>query len=220
MEINGWAVTHIIPQVPRLTPEMKAANRDRLLAAAADEFARLGLAGANINEISLAAGLAKGTVYNHFPSKEALFLAVVEQACQLAAQGAEDLDPEASTRERLRAVLASDVAWAREHEAFARVLVREVITADPRFYPRVIEAAAPFIERVRSMLADGVSRGEIRPEPPPDELALLFVGLGDLALVQHWGSDGAWPKLDQLPELVVDVFLDGAAPRGARKRGR
>ncbi len=199
---------------------MKVANRDRLLAAAADEFARLGLAGANINEISLAAGLAKGTVYNHFPSKEALFLSVVEQACALAAEGAEDLPPEASTRERLRAVLASDVAWARKHEAFARVLLREIFTADPRFYPRVIEAAAPFISRVRSILADGVSRGEIRPQPPPEELALLFVGLGDLALIQNWGSGGAWPQLDQLPELVVDLFLDGAAPRGAREGAR
>ena len=199
---------------------MKDANRDRLLAAAADEFARLGLAGANINEISLAAGLAKGTVYNHFPSKEALFLSVVEQACALAAEGAEDLPPEASTRERLRAVLDSDVAWAREHEAFARVLLREIFTADPRFYPRVIEAAAPFISRVRSILADGVSRGEIRPQPPPEELALLFVGLGDLALIQNWGSGGAWPQLDQVSELVVDLFLDGAAPRRAREGGR
>jgi AcrR family transcriptional regulator len=206
--------------MPRLTAEMKAANRDRLLEAAADEFARLGLAGANINEISLAAGLAKGTVYNHFASKEALFLAVVERACALAAEGADDLPPEAPTRERLRAVLASDVAWAREHEAFARVLLREIFTADPRFYPRVIEAAAPFISRVRSILADGVSRGEIRPEPPPGELALLFVGLGDVALIQHWGSGGTWPKLDQLPELVVDLFLEGVAPRLARERGR
>jgi TetR/AcrR family transcriptional regulator len=206
--------------MPRVTVEKKAENRERLLAAAADQFARLGLSGANINEISLAAGLAKGTVYNHFPSKEELFLAVVEEACQLAAQGAEELGPEASTRERLRAVLVSDVAWAREHEAFARVLVREVFTADPRFYPRVIEAAAPFISRVRSILADGVSRGEIRPEPPPEELALLFVGLGELGLVQHWGSDGAWPTLDQLPDLVVDVFLDGAASSGTREPGR
>ena len=54
----------------------------------------------------------------------------------------------------------------------------------------------------------------------PEELALLFVGLGDLALIQHWGSGGAWPTLDELPELIVDVFLDGAAPRGPRRRRR
>ncbi len=200
--------------MPRLTEESKSANRERLLAAAADEFARKGLDGANINEISVAAGFAKGTVYNHFPSKEGLFLAVVEQACELAASGASVATSKASTRTRLRAVLASDVEWARSHEPFARVLVHEIITANPRFYPQVLEAAEPFISRVREILADGVERGEVRSDHSVDELALTFVGLGDLALIQHWGSGGAWPALDDIPELVVGVFLEGAAPRG------
>jgi AcrR family transcriptional regulator len=199
--------------MPRLTEEDKAANRRRLLDAAADEFAAKGLDGANINEISLAAGLAKGTVYNHFPSKQALFLAVVEEACELAAAGATAVRSDAATSERLRAVLASDVEWARRHEPFARVLVEEVISANPRFYPQVLEAAAPFISRVREILADGVERGEVRADLSVDELALSFVGFGDLALIQHWGSSGRWPSLESIPELVVGLFLEGAAPR-------
>jgi AcrR family transcriptional regulator len=202
--------------LPRLTEQSKTENRRRLLDAAAAEFARKGLDDANINEISLAAGFAKGTVYNHFPSKEALFLAVVEEACQLAADGASDVSAEAPTQERLRAALASDVEWARAHEAFARVLVREVLTPNPRFYQRVLEAAAPFITRIREILADGVERGEVRADIPVDELALAFVGFGDLALIQHWGSDGAWPPLEQIPALVTGLFLEGAAPRQAR----
>jgi len=199
--------------MPRLTEQSKSENRRRLLDAAAAEFARDGLDEANINEISLAAGFAKGTVYNHFSSKEELFLAVVEEACGLAADGARQLPPEAPTRERLHAVLASDVEWARAHEAFARVLVREVLTPNPRFYPRVLEAAAPFITRIREILADGVERGEVRSDIPVDELALVFVGLGDLALIQHWGSDGTWPPLEQIPKLMTGIFLEGAAPR-------
>ena len=206
--------------MPRLTAENKALNRERLLRAAADEFARDGLDGANINEISLAAGLAKGTVYNHFDSKEALFLEVVEHACALAAEGADEVPAGAPTRERLRAALASDIGWAREHEPFARVLIREVLSADPRFYPRVIEAAAPFISRVEAILADGVRRGEVQPQPPPNELALLFVGFGDIALIQNWGSGGEWPPLERIPDLVVDLFLDGAAAGGKRGRRR
>jgi AcrR family transcriptional regulator len=197
----------------RVTQEVKLENRRRLLGAAAEEFAARGLEGANINEISLAAGLAKGTVYNHFASKEALFLAVVAEACELAAAGSHTVPAEAPTRERLRAALASDVEWARGHEPFARVLVREVLSADPRFYPRVLEAAAPFISRVREILVDGVERGEVRADISVDELALVFVGFGDLALVSHWGSGGAWPPLADIPRLVVDVFLDGAALR-------
>jgi len=199
--------------MPRLTEQAKTENRGRLLAAAADEFARRGLEEANINEISVAAGFAKGTVYNHFPSKEALFLAVVEEACALAATGVGDVSRDAPTGERLSAVLASDVEWARAHEAFAKVLVREVLTPNPRFYPRVLEAAAPFITRIREILADGVSRGEVRGDVPVEELALVFVGFGDLALIQHWGSDGAWPPLEQIPKLMTDLFLQGAAPR-------
>jgi AcrR family transcriptional regulator len=199
--------------MPRVTAEAKRANRGRLLDAAAEEFAAKGLDGANINEISLAAGLAKGTVYNHFASKEELFLAVVQEACELAAAGSMSVAVDAPTRERLRAALAADVEWAREHESFARVLVREVLSADPRFYPRVLEAAAPFISRVREILADGVARGEVRSDIAPDELALTFVGLGDLTLIAHWGSGGAWPRLEEIPQLVVAVFLDGAAPR-------
>ena len=45
--------------MPRVSEATKAENRDRLLAAAASEFAARGLGGARIDDISLAAGLAK-----------------------------------------------------------------------------------------------------------------------------------------------------------------
>ncbi len=200
----------------RITEQARAGNRARLLEAAAAAFAREGLDGANINEISLAAGLAKGTVYNYFASKEALFLAVVEQACAWAAGSAADPGPDAPARERLRALIASDMAWAGEHEAFARVLVRELFAGKPEMYGRVLEAAAPYIERVGEVLRDGIARGEVRADVPAGELALVFTGLGVLGLVQHWGSGGAWPALEEVPELVVDLFLDGAAPRAGQ----
>lgn len=200
-------------RMARTTVADREANRMRLLQAAADEFARKGIDGANINEISLAAGLAKGTVYNHFDSKEALFLAVVEQACSHAASGAEQVPELAPTQTRLRAVLEADVEWVREHEAFAKVLVREVLTGDESRYPRVLAAGAPLIERIAMILREGVARGEVRGEVPVEQLALMFTGLADLAFLQHWGSGGLWPALDDIPDTVVEMFMHGAAPR-------
>src|SRR5436305_1017142 len=69
----------------RVTADTKQATRARLLAAAAQEFARAGLERANVDAISLAAGYAKGTIYNYFAPKEELFLAAVLLAL-LAAQ--------------------------------------------------------------------------------------------------------------------------------------
>jgi AcrR family transcriptional regulator len=199
----------------RVTREVRQGTRLRLLEAAALELARVGLARANINEISVAAGLAKGTVYNYFDSKEELFLAVVEEACRRAVAGAE-APPGASTRERLRTVLLSDMRWVRENEPFAQVLVREVLTGDRRLHPRIVAAAAPFLSRIADILQDGVEQGEVRQDLPVDQLALIFTGLSELLLLQHWGSDGGWPPLDQIPELAVQLFLDGASPFRAR----
>ncbi len=199
----------------RTTETTRQDNRRRLLDAAAAAFAEAGIEAANINDISLAAGLGKGTVYNYFPSKEALFLAVVDEACALAAAGADRVPPHASTRERLRAALASDLDWVREHEPFAQVLVRESLSANSQFYPRVVEAAAPFVSKVATILRDGVSRGDVRTDLVVDELALLFTGLQELALVQYWGSNGAWPPFDAIPDFVVKLFLEGVVPRPA-----
>ena len=50
--------------MPRVSEATKAEHRQRLLDAAAAEFAAKGLDGARIDDISVAAGLAKGTIYN------------------------------------------------------------------------------------------------------------------------------------------------------------
>lgn len=197
--------------MPRVTSETRENTREKLLEAAADEFAEHGLAGANINRISTGAGFAKGTVYNYFPSKEALFLAVVHEACDRAVRDARD-DPAASTRERLHALIASDMAWVRRHPAFARVFLRVALSFDPDFLPRLLEAAGPFLEQVARILSDGVERGEVRSDVPVDELTLWFIGLDDLALAQHFATAGSWPPLDDIPDLVVRQFLEGAGP--------
>ncbi len=194
----------------RVNPETKQLTRQRLLDAGAEEFARNGLHGANVDRISVAAGLAKGTIYNYFTSKEELFLAVCREAGVLAVAGARTLPPEAATREQLRALVESDVRWAREHDAFARVLIREALSGDSRFAPQVLEAAAPWFAKLTEVLDAGVKRGEIRRDVPVDQLALSVTGLINLALVQHWGSSGAWPSFDDIPDVVLRQFLEGA----------
>jgi|SRR5919106_197322 AcrR family transcriptional regulator len=195
----------------RVTSEQKEVHRTRLLEAAAAEFAASGVDGANVNRISLAAGLAKGTIYNYFPSKRQLFLAVVEEASAGAAAGASAVAPDATTAQRLQAILESDVDWVREHEAFARVLVREALAGDRRFQPEFVEAAAPFVERVAEIIAAGIERGEVRDDLAGDQLALLFSGMCELVLTLHWGAGGGWPALEEIPALVTSLFLEGAA---------
>jgi AcrR family transcriptional regulator len=210
---------NILRAMPRVSAETKQATRARLLAAAADEFGRVGLARANVDAISLAAGYAKGTIYNYFPSKEELFLAVVEEAvAQATAAGS--APTEAPAWERLAATLAGFCAWAGEHDPFARVLVRECLMGTPGLYPRVMGAEAPLVGEFAATLRQGSARGELRDDVPAELLALAIAGLTDLALVEHWASDDNRPSLDAIPELVLTLLLgprSAATPRPDRR---
>lgn len=198
----------------RVTAETKQATRQQLLAAAAQEFGRVGFEGAGIDAISLAAGFAKGTIYNYFASKEELFLAVVEEASTQAA-GSAPVPVEATARERLQLVLAGFCAWAHDHDAFARVLVRECLMGTPGLYPRVIIAETPLVHELETIVREGARAGELRDDLPAEPLALALLGLADLALVRHWATDGTDPTIEQIPELVLRLLLD-AAPSGMR----
>jgi AcrR family transcriptional regulator len=195
--------------VARVTSQAKQATRASLLEAAAAEFAREGRDGANVNRISRRAGFAQGTVYNYFPSKDELFFAVVEEACSRAAAGADSVPETAATRERLLAAVAADVDWARNNEAFARVLVREALAADIDVYVHIIQAAAPFMEKVVTILVDGIQRGDIGDDIPVEQLTLTLVGLTLLLLAQHWRAGDGWPTLEEIPSYVVGLVLDG-----------
>jgi AcrR family transcriptional regulator len=204
--------------MPRVSAETKQATRARLLAAAAEEFGRVGLARANVDAISLAAGYAKGTIYNYFPSKEELFLAVVEEAvAQATAAGS--APTEAPAWERLAATLAGFCVWAGEHDPFARVLVRECLMGTPGLYPRVMGAEAPLVGQLAAILRQGSARGELRDDVPAELLALAVAGLTDLALVEHWASDDSTPSLDAIPELVLTLLLGPRSAAGPLPNG-
>jgi AcrR family transcriptional regulator len=197
----------------RISKEMQQIVRQRLIEAAARQFADAGLEGARIDAISQDAGFAKGTVYNYFPSKQELFGAVVEEGARRAADRFAAADPGGTVRARLRAAAEADVSVVREEEDFMKVLVREAMSFRPDTYPIIAAHLAPYVVTVAAVLRDGRERGTVRDDIPVEQLALLFVGTLSMLYVQHWGSGGAWPSLDELPGLAVTSFLDGAAAR-------
>ncbi len=109
-------------------------QRERLLGAAACEFARRGYAGASSESISRAAGMSKATFYEHFANKEECMLALFDLAAEVvtesmitAAQGAPQ-----DAGERMRAGARAFLGALSAHPEFAQTLLVEIIGAGPR----------------------------------------------------------------------------------------
>jgi len=140
-------------------PRYRKAERERLLAevrrrlldAAIAEFAAQGYAQANINHISRAAGFAQGTIYNHFPSKRALFAAVVGDIAgrqrDLLLQAAATAPGPAARLERL---FAAGFAFAQGFPAASQLLAAALHGADPEaraLAEHACEPLAAYIEQ-------------------------------------------------------------------------
>ena len=109
-------------------------QRQRLLRAAAEEFAERGYGTASSESISRRAGMSKATFYEHFANKEECILALFDRAAEVvggsiatAAQGAGRGD----AGQRIRAGTRSFLAALTEHPEYARALLVEIIAAGP-----------------------------------------------------------------------------------------
>ena len=155
-----------MPQTERpRTKRRKDARPAEIMDAAMQEFAAYGFEGARLDRIAKTAGIAKGTIYLYYDSKETLFLAAVEEnIVQLMAEGESRLKSATGTTEDLLVQLLSDI-YGRLVGGRAQTLLKILIAESDRM-PHVVETYhAMAIDRgttlIRGILERGVARGEV-----------------------------------------------------------
>ena len=180
-----------------------ARNRARVLAAAQEAFAAEGLA-VPLDEIARRAGVGAGTVYRHFPTKEALFEAVILDRLRRFVDHARKLataeDPGAAFMEFLHRLVAGAASSKDLADALAgaNLTSAELIVATKRDMSRAGEA----------LLVRAQEAGAIRADIGMDEVMALFTGT-TLALHQQ-------PADEALRERVFAVIRDGLLVRPER----
>ena len=145
------------------TPRTERGRRTlrAILDAAAIEFGERGFHETSIVSITARAGVALGSFYTYFDSKDAVFRALVhDMSAQVARIGAAAIQgaPDALSGER--AVLASFIAFARTHKELYRI-IDETEFVDPATYREHYESTA---KRLQARLEAGSASGELRDD--------------------------------------------------------
>jgi AcrR family transcriptional regulator len=159
-------------------------TRERLLVAARELIEEGGYGAASVLAIAERAGVAAGTLYRHFASKEELFVEVFRSVCEreeraMRLAGAR-LPASATAQERLQAVLATFAQRALQNPRLAWALIAEPV--DPRVDAERIAYRARYAELIATGLAAGIAAGEL-PEQNVDLTAAALVGGCGEALV-------------------------------------
>ncbi|HPH94247.1 MAG TPA: TetR/AcrR family transcriptional regulator [Anaerolineaceae bacterium] len=140
-------------------------TRQRLLESAAVEFSAHGYTEANINTISLAAGFSKGTIYNYFPSKQALMLALIAGVGKLHVEMiSAAVRAEEEVTARLRCFYKTGFQFVEAYPVQARFLLTALNSPDMTHQQAMGEIYQPMMDLVeQDILAFGMAQGIFRP---------------------------------------------------------
>ncbi len=150
------------------TERKKEETRKKILAVAMDLFKRQGFDKTTVDQIAMEADVAKGTVFNHFPEKEAIIVEHVKRV--IGAQGVETieyLDSLPDTRTRLIAALQKSLEWMHvdlTNDLFERYYTYKMSKVVQAFRERDPGISSGFRTILQHILELGKESGEIRPD--------------------------------------------------------
>jgi len=185
-------------------------KRERILNAAVRVFAKNGFYATRVSEVAKAAGVADGTIYLYFASKDELLVSLFEDRVErLLAFMKRELPLRKDARERLRAVIELQLGLLEGERDLA-----EVITIILRQSTKLMkEYAAPrfmaYLDAIAKVVAEGQAEGLFRADVSPSLVArATFGALDGIALTWALGraEHGA---LGRAAKQLADVLLRG-----------
>lgn len=170
-------------------------NRERLLAAAREVFSAGG-PDASLDAVARTAGVGIGTLYRHFPTREALFQGVYRHEVDQLVELAERLNDEASPIAALRRWLHASVGMVATKKGMLAALSPAVDASNALY----ADSAARLARSAGDLMARAVAAGEIRDDVAPEDLMRAVIGICYMREQTDWRD---------VVLRLVDVFVDG-----------
>jgi TetR/AcrR family fatty acid metabolism transcriptional regulator len=202
------------PAARRHKPEpLPGPKRDAILRAAIDVFADRGFFNAQVADVARVAGVAAGTVYLYFRSKDDLLVSIFERTMRdgLAAGRAAVADVR-DPRERLRRLARGHLARLG-HDRNLAVVFQVELRQSTKFMERFSSTLLrDYLGLIREAIADGQRERLFRDDLKPTLAAkMLFGALDEMAT--NWILSKRRYSLEGDADVVVDLFLNGARAR-------
>jgi AcrR family transcriptional regulator len=173
-------------------------NRERILEIAKKAFSRSG-ANVSLDDVARRAGIGAGTLYRHFPSREALVEAVYRTEVEKLAAAEREFARTMPPIEALRAWMLLFVDYIATKQIIAPVL--NSLVGGPC---KVFEASgAQITGAIHALVGRAIKSGDIRPDLDPLDLLRALVGVSNVASGPDWGSSA---------RRLVEILILGSRP--------
>src|SRR5215472_3903903 len=190
---------------PRGTRLPRLARRRQLLDAAMEVFVARGYHAAAMDEIAERAGVSKPVLYQHFPGKQDLYLALLDESVEtLRGAVADAIRSTTDNRQRVTATFAAYFEYVAEHSGTFRLVFESDFTSEPAVRARLAELDRVCADLISEVIKEDAGLAD-------DEAYLLSIGLLGMAQVsaRYWLS-----TLGSIPREAAEQLVARLAWRG------
>jgi AcrR family transcriptional regulator len=189
------------PALPKPRPALRTdalRNRERILEVAKEAFTRFG-ADASLDEIAKHAGVGAGTLYRHFPSRDALIEAVYRSEVVKLAAAARTFAKEMPPLDALRAWMLLFV----DHIA-AKQIIAPALNSIGGGASKLYEGSRSHIQEAIELLAKrAIKSGDLRKDIDPFDLLRALIGASYVTAGSDWR---------QSARRLVEILIAGSRP--------
>lgn len=183
------------PRKPRTDAQR---NRERILETAKEAFTRSG-ATTSLDDIAKQAGVGAGTLYRHFPTRDALLEAVYRIEVEKLAGAERELSGKLPPVEALRAWMLLFVDYIAAKHIIAPAL--NTLVGGPS---KVYESSRAQIQgAIEALVKRAIKSGDIRKDLDPFDLLRALIGVSNVASSPDW---------QQSARRLVDILISGSRP--------
>ena len=215
----------LLPARPAADRAERGDKRESILRAAIDVFAQRGFFNAQVADVARAAGVAAGTVYLYFRSKDDLLVSIFDRTMREAIDEARaSVGPLADPVDKLRTIARMHLGRMGRDRSLAVVFQVE-LRQSTKFMERFSATALrEYLGIIRDVIVSGQAAGAFRREISPTLAAKLFFGGLD-EMATNWILSRQRYALALQADAIVDVFVGGMGmrpgpPRQVRRASR
>lgn len=191
-----------------------ADKHEAILRAAIKTFAKKGYFNSKVADIAAEAGIADGTVYLYFKSKEEVLHSIFDRAMEeFIEEGKKEIAQISDVREKLLKIAQLHMEKLSEDRDLAVVFQVELRGSTKFMEAFSVTGFASYLDIIRKTIEEGQKQGAFRSELKAVVVAKMFYGALD-EMVTNWILSKKPYALKPMAAEVVDVFLGGISQRG------
>ncbi|MFQ5419555.1 MAG: TetR/AcrR family transcriptional regulator [Anaerolineae bacterium] len=179
-------------------------TKERILDAALNIFSRKGYYDTRLDEIVAESETSKGSIYFHFPNKERLFIALVDQFADLLERRVTEAIQNESGMKRVRLALETVIATFGKYRRPAKILLVQAVGLGAIFEEKRNEVNDRFADLIAGYLQEAIDLGDI---PPVDMEVVSYAWMGAIYnVIIRWVYTGE-PEPGRILDALLPVLL-------------